>query len=207
VGGLTVEIPDAHRAALDKLAPIVGKDCYLVGGVALAAHFHHRMSRDLDLFTPTDPTHLQFDLEQLPGVTVEGRSGMTLHLRVDGIPVSLISYRYPLLEPAVPIAQLPIPVAAIGDLACMKLSAIASRGAARDFWDLHTIIGATGLALGHYLAEFRRKYPVEDIGHVIRSLVYFGDADAAPLPSGLTADAWDAIRNDLETWTRAIAAP
>lgn len=199
-----VEIPDSHRAALAKISPILGGRCYLVGGVAVAAHLHHRTSRDLDLFTAEDPTELQSQLDELPGVTIEGRSGQTLHLRVDGIPVSLLTYRYPLLEPAIPIAALPVPVAAISDLACMKLSAIANRGAARDFWDLHTIIRSTGRALEHYLAEFRRKYPVEDVGHVIRSLAYFGDADAAPLPQGLTAEQWNAIRGDFETWVRTL---
>lgn len=199
------EIPKSQRAVLMKLSPILGTAYYLVGGTAVAAHLHHRISRDLDLFTTGDPTELEPQLDQLPGVIVESRSGQTLHLRVDGIPVSLIAYRYPLLEIATPVADLPVPVAAISDLACMKLSAIANRGAARDFWDLHTIVRATRRPLDHYLAEFHRKYPVDDIGHVVRSLAYFGDADAAPLPAGLTLEHWNVIRFDFETWVRAIA--
>jgi hypothetical protein len=88
----------------------------------------------------------------------------------------------------------------------MKLSAIASRGAARDFWDLHTIIRATQCLLDHYLTEFQRKYPVEDLGHVVRSLVYFGEADAAPLPAGLSPQAWSSIKNDFEAWARAATS-
>jgi predicted nucleotidyltransferase component of viral defense system len=52
----------------------------------------------------------------------------------------LIEYRYPLLAPPELRAGLPVPVASLDDLASMKLSAIAGRGAARDFWDLHTIV-------------------------------------------------------------------
>lgn len=201
---MTVEIPDSHRAVLAKLSTILGAAYYLVGGTAVAAHFHHRTSRDLDLFTTSDPTELHPLLDQLPGVIVESRSGQTLHLRVDGVPVSLIAYRYPLLEPATPVAGLSVPVAAISDLACMKLSAIANRGAARDFWDLHTIVRATRLPLEHYLAAFQQKYPVEDIGHVVRSLAYFGDAESAPLPTGLSLDHWRVICSDFETWARAL---
>lgn len=85
----------------------------------------------------------------------------------------------------------------------MKLSAIAGRGTARDFWDLHTIVVRTGRPLGELLDAFTRKYPVEDIGHVVRSLAYFGDA-SGPLPAGLTAARWEAIQRDFEAWVRAL---
>ncbi len=99
-----------------------------------------------------------------------------------------------------------MPVASIDDLASMKLSAIAGRGAARDFWDLHTIVSRTARPLSDFLDVFRRKYPVEDIGHVIRSLVYFGDADG-PLPVGLSPARWDEIQRDFETWVRDLVTP
>jgi len=134
---------------------------------------------------------------------VASRSPGTIHLKVDGVPVSLIEYRYPLLLPPETCADLPVPVASLDDLACMKLSAIAGRGAARDFWDLHTIVTRTGRSLHEFLDVFTQKYPVEDIGHVVRSLVYFGDA-SGPLPIGLTPDRWAAIQQDLETWVRGL---
>ena len=84
----------------------------------------------------------------------------------------------------------------------MKLSAITGRGTARDFWDLHSIVAHTGRPLADFLEAFRRKYPVEDLGHVIRSLAYFGDA-GEPLPTGLTESHWARIRRDFEAWVRA----
>jgi hypothetical protein len=147
---------------------------------------------------------LQSQLVHLAGVEIESRAPGTLHLRVDEIPVSLIEYRYPLLAPPLSIANLPVPVASIDDLACMKLSAIAGRGAARVFWDLHTIVVHTGRPLPDFFDAFRRKYPVEDLGHVLRSLVYFGDA-GVPLPPGLSPSQWARIRRDFETWVRSIA--
>jgi Nucleotidyl transferase AbiEii toxin, Type IV TA system len=195
-------ITAAQRAALAKLAAVLGEGFYLVGGVAIAAHLAHRTSRDLDLFATRDPNDLQSQLDHLPGVEIESRAPGTIHLRVDELPVSLLEYRYPLLVAPSPIANLPVLVASIDDLACMKLSAIAGRGAARDFWDLHTIVTRTGRPLGNFLDAFRRKYPVEDIGHVLRSLVYFGDA-VEPWPAGLSPSLWTQIRRDFETWVRA----
>jgi hypothetical protein len=89
----------------------------------------------------------------------------------------------------------------------MKLSAIASRGAARDFWDLHVLLskGASGGTLSAALGRYRKKFPADDIGHVVRSLAYFGDADAAPLPRGLSSKAWRRIQTDFEAWVGALS--
>jgi hypothetical protein len=204
---MTVEaITSVQRSVLAKLAPLLHDGFYLVGGVAIAARFSHRTSRDLDLFATRDPTPLQSDLDHLPGVTITGRAPGTIHLKVDGVPVSLIEYRYTLLLPLETYADLPLPVASLDDLACMKLSAIAGRGAARDFWDMHTIVTRTDRPLREFLEIFTRKYPAEDLGHVVRSLVYFGDA-SGPLPAGLTSEHWEVIRQDFETWVRALMRP
>jgi hypothetical protein len=88
----------------------------------------------------------------------------------------------------------------------MKLSAITSRGLARDFWDLRALLTA-GVANGdleHALELFQRKYATDDIGHVVRSLVYFGEADASPLPRGLDPSHWDRIKRDLEQRVRGL---
>jgi hypothetical protein len=79
----------------------------------------------------------------------------------------------------------------------MKLAAIAGRGAAKDFWDLDSLLahGVAGGSLGIALELFARKYPQVDAGHVVRSLAYFGEADAAPLPRGLDAAAWAALKD------------
>jgi len=34
-------------------------------------------------------------------------------------------------------------------------------------------------------------------------LAYFADADAEPMPSELTAEAWDAIKRDFQAWCLA----
>jgi hypothetical protein len=89
----------------------------------------------------------------------------------------------------------------------MKLSAIAQRGAGRDFWDLHTLLegGTASGTLDGALELYRKKFAADDIGHVVRSLAYFGDADAAPLPAGLDPARWAAIKAWFSRATAALA--
>jgi predicted nucleotidyltransferase component of viral defense system len=107
------------------------------------------------------------------------------------------------IEPLEPEAMgLPLRVASREDLIAMKLSAIAGRGLHRDFWDLHALMEGQAMALPQALQVFQRKYAQEDLGHVVRSLVYFSDADAEPMPAGMTAEMWARIRADFEAWVR-----
>lgn len=201
--GITAE----QGAALHALIPALEEGTYLAGGVAVATAFGHRMSRDLDLFVPHDfaPDRLEERLSGTAGVRVTGRARGTLHLEVATVPASILSYRYPLLDPTETRPGLDVPVASAIDLACMKVSAIAGRGAAKDFWDLDVLL-AHGVARGDLttlLERYARKYPVEDIGHAVRSLAYFGEADASPLPAGLSPDAWQGLK---ETFARRVKA-
>jgi hypothetical protein len=195
----TDAITDAQRIALARLAPLLEPGTYLAGGVADALVLGHRKSLDLDLFVPRE-----FDEDALverlaakvPDIRVLGRGPGTLHVELGGVPTSILLYRYPTLSPPAGRADVAVPVASEDDLVCMKLSAIAGRGAAKDFWDLDLLLehGAAGGALAEALRLFARKYVSEDTGHVVRSLAYFADADAAPLPLGLDGTAWAEIK-------------
>lgn len=199
---VTNGITEAQRQALESIAKELEEDTYLAGGVAVALRARHRISLDVDLFVPHD-----FDADRLAdrlagavaGLRVTGRSKGTVLLEVAGVPVSILSYRYACLEPPVETEACSVPIAAMEDLACMKVSAIAGRGAAKDFWDLHEMLemGIAEGSLASVLELYRRKYPVEDLGHAVRSLAYFGDADAAPLPRGLTAEHWEQIKSAM----------
>jgi hypothetical protein len=97
-------------------------------------------------------------------------------------------------------------VASFEDLVCMKLAAIGGRGAAKDFWDLHALLeaGAARRDLREALELFGAKYPANDRGHIVKALAYFGDADAAPLPAGLTREAWNAEKAAIVARVRAL---
>jgi hypothetical protein len=126
---------------------------------------------------------------------------------IETVPASVIAYRYPLLAAPQVNETLGVLVASLEDLACMKLSAIAARGLARDFWDLHALLGngVAGGELGQALTFYRRKFVADDIGHVVRSLAYFGDAEASPLPRGLSDADWATIKADFERWVTGLS--
>jgi hypothetical protein len=202
-------ITDAQRRALERLAPALEPGTYLAGGVAAALALGHRISKDLDLFVPSD-----FDEERLaermaatvPEARITGRARGTLHLEVAGVPTSILSYRYPSLSAPGARPGLPVPVVSGDDLVCMKLSAIAGRGAAKDFWDLQLLLehGAAGGSLARALQLFTKKFGSEDVGHVVRSLAYFGDADAAPLPAGMDAKTWEELKRRMAAMVRDL---
>jgi len=204
VGGAVTTLSDAQRAALEILASVVDPTTYVGGGVAVALRLGHRQSRDLDLFVPSsDPVAMSPALER-PGIRILTRADGTLHLEVSGIPASILRYQYPLLQPAEHILGVPIPVASFDDLICMKLSAIAGRGARRDFWDLHAMLTARRQPLREAIEAYGRKYATEDVGHVVRSLTYFAEAESEPLPTGLTQTDWENIQAELRAWVRQL---
>ena len=95
-----------------------------------------------------------------------GRARGTLHLEVSEVPVSILSYRYALLAPPMKREELALDVASPSDPAWMKISAIAGRGAAKDFlgpaWLLEH--GIAHGSLSALLALYQREFPVEDLG-------------------------------------------
>jgi hypothetical protein len=189
--------------ALDRLSAIGAIDgFYLAGGSAIAIHLGHRRSEDLDLFSMAPDADLEpfRAAARAPDGAVEviDASDVMLKLRVADALVDVVRYPYPPLHD---LARGPrgIRIAALPDLAAMKLAAIAKRGIRRDFWDLEAIL-RSGLTLAEaaatYLERFRRAEP--DLYHVARALTYFDDAEKDPaFPSGLTPRKWTAIKRRM----------
>jgi hypothetical protein len=42
------------------------------------------------------------------------------------------------------------------------------------------------------------------VGHVVRSLTYFAEAESEPLPTGLTQTDWENIQAELRAWVRQL---
>lgn len=179
---------------------------YLAGGTALAIYLGHRVSIDLDWFTPEkleEPLRLAQELRDdgIPFVTSHVERG-TLYGTVAGVKVSFLEYRYPLLKPLVAWPDYNCTLAAIDDIACMKLSAIAQRGARKDFLDIY------GLGLHRDLREllrlYQEKYGVADIGHILYGLAYFDEADRERMPKMRWKVAWKTVKQAIRVWIRHI---
>ena len=191
--------PGARKAFASVSRALAGGDYYLAGGTALALMEGHRISVDLDIFCPAMPP-VEALLAQLRGeieeISVSSVAKGTLYLEVYGAQVSVIEYRYPLLVPSVPSDGLGMHLASRDDITTMKLSAIAGRGSRKDFVDLWVVL-SRHRSLREYLELFEKKFEVRDIGHVVRALVHFDDADSEP-PLRLLVDIdWDKVKNDF----------
>lgn len=186
------------RQVLDRLNSTgVANGFYLAGGTGLALQIGHRKSIDLDFFAAEYPRQelLLAKLRELnPEVTA--RSEGTLDLMISGVKVSFLKYDYPLIGETAAFGE--IQMAAVMDIACMKLSAISSRGAKKDFADMYFVLKK--YPLEEIFAAFDRKFVgvTYDRLHLLKSLTFFDDAENDPEPVFLQATNWDEIKKTLE---------
>ena len=198
-----------QRTVLGQLGRhMTAREFYLAGGTGVALRLGHRQSVDLDWFTGEwiqDPLRLAAEMrdEGLAFQTAQVDRG-TLHGAISGVRVSLLEYRYPLLQPWDVWPECGCAVASLDDLASMKLSAIAQRGSRKDFVDLYAL-GLRHGSLAQMLELYGRRYSVEDIAHVLYSLSYFDDADREPMPSMLWEVDWESAKQAIQGWVRRIA--
>ena len=80
----------------------------------------------------------------------------------------------------------------------MKLAAVAQRGSRKDFVDVFALGRRFGL--GDMLAFYRKKYGVEDVGHVLVALAYFDDADRERTPLLLQRQSWRDVKATIRGW-------
>lgn len=156
--------------ARPELAPF-----YLVGGTALALQIGHRISIDLDFFSPTpfDKNKLLDALRIDFEVSVESESGSMLLTFIDDIKVDFVRMSYPILFSPLEIDG--VRMLEMRDIAPMKLKAVTQRGSKKDFFDLYFLLEC--LSLEEILRLFQEKFSQETIFHVLKSLTYFEDAD------------------------------
>jgi hypothetical protein len=199
MGGAT-GLSQAQLLALDRIGKLPqATSLHLVGGSAIAVHFGHRRSEDLDIFSVTPNVDLHAVRASLavsvPSLVVRGETDVMLKVAAEGAIIDFVRYPYAPLEPPT-LGPGGVLLASVRDLGAMKLSAISTRGLRRDFWDAF-IMAKSGHSLAQMTADFRAKFGKEasDLYHVVRALTYFDDAEADPIfPRGMTPALWKEVR-------------
>lgn len=194
-------VPPRQWKILEDISKTLSLDSfYLAGGTGLALALGHRRSRDFDFFSAElfDEDRLLQKMKQESGVKVVSMAPHTLHLEIKGIKFSFIGYAYPQLFPLMHFKNTPalrIAVADIRDIACMKISALASRGSRRDFVDLYAL--SQTYVLEELLTLFERKFKSTSFNrlHILKSLVYFEDAEQEPMPEMLIDVSWNQVKD------------
>ena len=170
----------------------------LVGGTNLALRFGHRISVDIDLFT-NQPFNVlkvkQAITDHFPEAKRLDEMKQTIWYQINGIKTDIILHQYPYLKPIDEIEG--IRLLSLPDIIPMKLGAVTGRGAKKDFWDIAYLLNS--YTIKEMLTFYQQKYISDDIGFVIRSLVYFEDAEFQDDPVSLTNITWKAVKSKIES--------
>lgn len=167
----------------------------LVGGTALALQAGHRKSVDLDLFGDVflEELELTNTLASLGTIIWLNKSANIKSLLINGIKTDFVNYTYPWLT--VMIKQDDLRLADKKDIAAMKLATITGRGAKKDFIDLHLLLQA--FSLGEMMDLFHKKYADGSAFLVLKSLIYFDDAENDEMPVMLKKADWQTVKKTI----------
>ena len=171
---------------------------YLAGGTALALSTGNRKSLDLDFFTQDK----NFDEKKLIARFLENKEWQTeveekntIYGELFKAKVSFIAYPF-FIPKQEPIWHGSIKVLQPKDIAVMKITAISQRGRKRDFFDLYWCAKKIE-PLEEIIKRLPAQYPAvaHDYHHILKSLVYFEDAESDPEPE-INFDAnWKKVKN------------
>ena len=148
----------------------------LAEGTSLALYLGHRISVDLDLFTPEsfDAGKLEIFLRDKYGFRTDFMEKNTLKGTIDGVKIDCITHSYGYLEK--PYTESDIRLYSIEDIVAMKLSAIADNGSRlKDFIDIAFL--STRFPFNSMLRLYERKFLGSNLIRPFKAFTYFDDID------------------------------
>ncbi len=170
-------------------------DLRLVGGTSLALQYGHRKSVDIDLFGKLNMDAFMINnfLAEL-GEVKKINDSKNIHIYIiNGIKVDIVNYPYPWIGKLLRIDGLRL--ADKTDIAAMKLAAISGRGTKKDLYDLYLLLQEIPLA--KMLRLYEKKYKDGSLFLVLKSLVYFEDAEKDAMPHLLKKVPWNTIKKTI----------
>ena len=160
--------------------PILSNN-FLVGGTSLALQLGHRISIDLDLFThqPFDSSllleKLKENYDSVQPLTVSDTIFISV---INQVKIDCVHFKYPFSFPLIEESNLRL--ADMRDIAPMKLDAVTKRGSKKDFFDMYFLFEQ--FEPPQILTWYEQMFKHSTSFHVIRSLVYFEDAETTENP-------------------------
>ena len=200
----TETLPRKTKKALDFLSTeswLGQASWYLAGGTALALYAGHRKSVDLDFFMRKS----NFESAEVLGhfeknkdwKTTIGKA-KTIYGALFGAKVSFIAYPFFIPKQSY-VRYGTINVLQPLDIAVMKTIAISQRGKKRDFFDLYWCAHHIE-PLEVIIKRLKTQYPsvAHDYHHILKSLVYFDDAEGDPEPQITFSVDWKKVKAFFE---------
>jgi predicted nucleotidyltransferase component of viral defense system len=157
--------------------PEIGNRFALAGGTSLALQIGHRISIDLDIFSPE-----QFDTRELEIIlsskkewkfTPISKNSRMLFCYINNIKCDFVHEPATLLKQF--IAKENVKYFSVQDIAAMKMHTICGRGKRKDFFDIYALLENYGW--DKMLQWFEAKYGPTQYYNLWRSISYFTDAD------------------------------
>ena len=194
-------LPRTTRKALDYLSKQVwmeNSNWYLAGGTALALSAGTRKSVDLDFFTEAK----EFSGEELLSHFIDNKNWRTGIHKKNTIYGTFFNAQISfIVNPAFIPKQDPLRFGSIKilqplDIAVMKIIAISQRGRKRDFFDVYWC--AKNIEpLENTIKRLRTQYPsvAHNYHHILKSLVFFEDAENDPIPDIHFEVTWKQVKN------------
>ncbi len=180
-------------------------DFVLVGGTNLSLQLGYRLSVDIDLFTnqPFNVLKVKEAIsEHFDDAIRLDEMKHTLWYQIRGVKTDIILHEYAYLQPVREIDG--IRLLSIPDIIPMKLGAVAGRGAKKDFWDIAELLNL--YSIKEMLDFYKQKYTSDDISFVVRSLIYFDDADLQSDPVSLNNTKWNEVKKKIQSAVKKYAA-
>ncbi|MFC2098487.1 nucleotidyl transferase AbiEii/AbiGii toxin family protein [Bacteroidota bacterium] len=181
-------------------------DFRLVGGTGLSLQLGHRKSDDIDLFTDLEYGSVDFhEVDRVLNANFDFVSddlikdlsfGIMRYVGLskdDSLKLDIF-YSDPFIREAINIEG--IRLAAVEDIAAMKLDVIAIGGRKRDFWDIHELLEL--FSLEDLFGLYMERNPYLDTDDLINGLTNFSNADQQDDPVCFKGKFWELIKIDLE---------
>src|SRR6266487_4229504 len=153
-------------------------DFYLVGGTALSLQLGHRISDDIDLFTPVafNENELLLLLQRDFDFIAEKKFNHTLLGYIRNIKTDFVAHQYKILHPV--ITEHEISMLSLYDIAAMKFNAITFSGTRlKDFADIYFLLEK--ISLKEMLNAFVEKYEKVNPYIAAKALTYYADLNPA----------------------------
>ena len=178
---------------------------YLSGGTALSLQLGHRESEDLDFFSEQsfEPDALEKQLLSYGALAETELVKGTLNTYLDGVKLKFLLYPYRLIEPLVEWGSTRL--SSVIDIACTKLQTVGMRGSKKDFIDIYFIL--QHFSLPELLEYTKKKYAESDYSetHILKSLVYFDDAEDQPMPRMHQDVSWEQVMRSIIKAVKSIS--
>ncbi len=193
-------LPKATKRSLDFLSNqkwFEHTGWYLAGGTALALQVGHRKSVDLDFFIKYprfDNTDLLDKLSLGGDLEIKLNKDNTIFASLFKAKISFIAYPF-FVPKQKPVHYGVVKILKPTDIAVMKIIAISQRGRKRDFFDLYWC--AQNLeSLEETIKRLPVQYPrvAHNYHHILKSLVYFEDAEGDPAPVIFFKASWSEVK-------------